>query len=137
MRIQTWHEKRLKERHEYARAHEEISLAQRVADFVVDRRVARRMTQSELAELAGTTQATISLIENGEGNPRLDTLARILTVLKSPPKEFGRVLATAASADAGEYGVSGVCRKPSPRGCEKKAPTAKRDPNETRKSATR
>ena len=98
MRIQTWHEKRLKERHEYARAHEEISLAQRVADFVVDRRVARRMTQSELAELAGTTQATISLIENGEGNPRLDTLARLLAVLKSPPKEFGRVLAAAASA---------------------------------------
>lgn len=97
MKIQAWHERRLKERPEYARAHEEISLAQWVADFVVDRRVARGMTQTELAELAETTQATISLIENGEGNPRLDTLARLLTVLETPPRAFGRVLAAAAT----------------------------------------
>lgn len=96
MRIQAWHQKRLKESPEYARAYEEISLAQWVADFVADERVARGLTQAQLAELAGTTQATVSQIENGEGNPRLDTLARLMAAFESPPGTFGRALAAAA-----------------------------------------
>lgn len=96
MRIQTWHEKRLKESAEYARAHEEISLAQWIADFVVDERVARGWTQAQLAEVAGTTQATVSLVENGDANPRLDTLARLIAAFESPAEAFGEALAAAA-----------------------------------------
>lgn len=96
MKIRAWHEKRLKERPEYTRAHEDISLAQWVADYMVDQRVAAGLTQAQLAELAGTTQATVSLIENGEGNPRLDTLAKLMIVLEAPPEAFGDTLARAA-----------------------------------------
>ena len=81
MRIRDWHEKRLKENADYAAAHAEIAFAQSLADLLVGRRVALGLSQMELADRAGTTQATISHIENGEGNPRLDTLARILAVL--------------------------------------------------------
>ncbi len=98
MKIRAWHEKRLNERPEYARAHEDISLAQWVADYVVDQRVAAGLTQAQLAELAGTTQATVSLIENGDGNPRLDTLAKLMSVLEAPTEAFGEALARAAIA---------------------------------------
>lgn len=100
MKIRAWHEKRLEERPEYARAHEDISLAQWVADYVVDQRVAAGLTQAQLADLAGTTQATVSLIENGEGNPRLDTLAKLMGVFEAVPEDFGNALARAVVGGA-------------------------------------
>lgn len=82
MRIQTWHDRKLRENADYATAHADIGLSEWLADLIVDRRVARGLTQVQLAELAGTTQATVSQLENGLGNPRLDTLARLLTALE-------------------------------------------------------
>ena len=39
------------------------------------------LVQSELGEMTRSRQATISILESGEGSVRLDTLFRILAVL--------------------------------------------------------
>jgi transcriptional regulator with XRE-family HTH domain len=56
-------------------------LAQRLAADVARLRVARRLSQAELARLCGTTQSAIARLERGARPPRLDTLARIATAL--------------------------------------------------------
>lgn len=49
--------------------------------LVLERRLALGMSQRELADRIGTSQNRIYLIENGEANPTLDTLQRLVTVL--------------------------------------------------------
>jgi ribosome-binding protein aMBF1 (putative translation factor) len=44
-------------------------------------RVARGLTQRQLAEMAGVPQADISRIESGAGNPTEATLQRLATAL--------------------------------------------------------
>jgi len=44
-------------------------------------RIEKKLTQQQLAVKAETTQAEIARIENGYGNPRLDTLLRIAGAL--------------------------------------------------------
>ena len=44
---------------------------------MIDARVSRNLTQKELSELTGITQADISRIENGTRNPSLAMLKRI------------------------------------------------------------
>ena len=44
---------------------------------IVDGREARALTQKQLAEVTGITQADISRLENGTANPSLRTLKRL------------------------------------------------------------
>ena len=46
-----------------------------------ERRIFLKLTQQDLAEMARTTPRTIYQVENGEGNPSLDTLTNITDVL--------------------------------------------------------
>ena len=48
---------------------------------MIDARVSQNLTQKELSELTGITQADISRIENGTRNPSLAMLKRIAAVL--------------------------------------------------------
>ena len=59
-------------------------------------RIARRLTQPQLAELAGMTQAAISKIENGDTDMKLSTLAILRTALALDItiKPLGRLLKT-------------------------------------------
>jgi transcriptional regulator with XRE-family HTH domain len=52
-----------------------------IADQVTEQRVARDLSQRELAELCGTTQSAIARVERGRRPPRIDTLLRIANVL--------------------------------------------------------
>jgi len=52
-----------------------------LAGQVADHRVARNLSQRELAELCGTTQSAIARFEAGTHPPRLDTLLRIAAAL--------------------------------------------------------
>lgn len=56
-------------------------LAEQLAAEVVRLRVARQLSQAELARLCGTTQSAIARLERGARPPRLDTLARIAEAL--------------------------------------------------------
>jgi predicted transcriptional regulator len=53
----------------------------RIADEVTERRRARGLSQTELAELVGTTQSAIARLESGGRPPRIDTLLRIADAL--------------------------------------------------------
>jgi ribosome-binding protein aMBF1 (putative translation factor) len=52
-----------------------------VARQVAEQRRARQLSQSELAELCGTTQSAIARLEAGGRPPRIDTLLRIAEAL--------------------------------------------------------
>jgi ribosome-binding protein aMBF1 (putative translation factor) len=53
----------------------------RIADQVATQRVARNLSQRELAALCGTTQSAIARLEAGGRPPRIDTLLRIADAL--------------------------------------------------------
>jgi transcriptional regulator with XRE-family HTH domain len=53
-----------------------------VADAILDARMERGWTQSELALRAETTQSRICEIENRTTNARIDTISRIASVLR-------------------------------------------------------
>jgi transcriptional regulator with XRE-family HTH domain len=83
VKLKAWHERELARDPEYAKAIAEIAYAQRVADSVVAERIRVGLTQEELAARAGTTQARISEIEHGIGNPTLDTVTRVMAALRA------------------------------------------------------
>jgi predicted transcriptional regulator len=53
-----------------------------IADKVSEQRLARKLSQRELAELCGTTQSAIARLERGGRPPRIDTLLRIAEALE-------------------------------------------------------
>ena len=72
----------------------------RLADDVAQRRVELGLSQTELADLCGTTQSAIARLESGGRPPRIDTLLRIANALdcelavelrpRTKPKKGGR-----------------------------------------------
>lgn len=56
-----------------------------LGDCVYKNRKRLKMTQAELAEKTGVTEQTIRKIEHGEGNPQLDVLCSLITVLGVNP----------------------------------------------------
>ncbi|MDQ3992683.1 MAG: helix-turn-helix domain-containing protein [Actinomycetota bacterium] len=52
-----------------------------IADQVAEQRLARGLSQKQLAELCGTTQSAIARLEAGGRPPRIDTLLRIANAL--------------------------------------------------------
>jgi DNA-binding XRE family transcriptional regulator len=74
-----WEELKRSRRHEpavqegYERARRAFELGQQVRAL----RVARGLTQAELAKMIGTSQAAIARLEAGGVDPRIQTLARL------------------------------------------------------------
>ncbi len=70
------------------RLHERIIAGDRgwffanIADKVAARRLAKNLSQRELAEMCGTTQSAIARLERGGRPPRIDTLLRIAEALE-------------------------------------------------------
>lgn len=54
---------------------------QEIGHIILKRRQDLSLKQADLAELTGITSKTIYLIENGTGNPSLETLEKIAGVL--------------------------------------------------------
>jgi DNA-binding XRE family transcriptional regulator len=52
-----------------------------IAERVADRRRELGLSQTEVAELVGTTQSAIARLESGARPPRIDTLLRIAEAL--------------------------------------------------------
>jgi predicted transcriptional regulator len=69
------------------RLHERIVAGDRgwffaqIAERVAEQRIAKGLSQRQLAELCGTTQSAIARLERGGRPPRIDTLLRIADAL--------------------------------------------------------
>ena len=48
----------------------------------------RMLTQAELAQRAGTTEATVNRLENGLQRPRISTVRRLAEALGVPPEDL-------------------------------------------------
>ncbi len=59
----------------------DLKKREKVADIIQSIRVQKGYTQQQLADLSGTTQKTVSRIENGEFSPNLDLLYAFLSAL--------------------------------------------------------
>ncbi len=57
------------------------SLARQFGNQVAIRRRALKLSQTELADIVGTTQAAIARIEAGASNPTLQTIERLAAAL--------------------------------------------------------
>ncbi len=65
----------------------------RLARAVRELRMARRLTQKELAELAGSSQPRVAAVERGQGT--LDQLIRFMFALGADRKKLARAIAAA------------------------------------------
>jgi predicted transcriptional regulator len=78
---------RAEEKGAVERLHERIVAGDRgwffaqIAEKVAEQRMAKSLSQRELAELCGTTQSAIARLERGGRPPRIDTLLRIADAL--------------------------------------------------------
>lgn len=52
-----------------------------MAEAMIKARLAKKMTQVELAEKAGVTQNTIARLESGTNNPTIATVSRVAAAL--------------------------------------------------------
>ena len=62
-------------------ADEDATFYAGIAAQVTEHRVARGLSQRELAELCGTTQSAIARLESGSRPPKIDTLLRVAAAL--------------------------------------------------------
>jgi DNA-binding XRE family transcriptional regulator len=53
----------------------------RIAESMIKARVAKNLTQEQLAKKAGVTQNTIARLESGTNNPTVATISRVAGVL--------------------------------------------------------
>jgi transcriptional regulator with XRE-family HTH domain len=67
---------------EFREAREELQLAFTFADAVLDARLKKGWSQTELARRIGTRQANISRIEAGLANPTLELIEKICEALE-------------------------------------------------------
>ncbi|MGY0497382.1 helix-turn-helix domain-containing protein [Nocardia sp. FBN12] len=74
-------ERQLTEPAEVTEARREIRLSMALAQAVYDRRTELGLTQAELGERAGLTQAKISRIEGSDTDPTLPLLAKLAAAL--------------------------------------------------------
>jgi|SRR5450759_195572 ribosome-binding protein aMBF1 (putative translation factor) len=56
-------------------------LVAEIAEQVIEQRIARDLSQKELADLCATSQPAIARLESGARPPRIDTLQRIASAL--------------------------------------------------------
>ena len=76
----------LRQDEKYRREERRIAPYYDLAREIIQRRLDNKLTQKELAKLAGTYQGRISKIESGEHNVRISTIIQIADALNSQLK---------------------------------------------------
>jgi transcriptional regulator with XRE-family HTH domain len=54
---------------------------QKIGEIILNRRKVLKLSQQDLAEMAGVATKSVYQVENGQGNPGLITLSKLLEVL--------------------------------------------------------
>lgn len=68
---------------EFRREYEKLEPEFQIARALIEARVKKRMTSSEIAEKAGTKESIISRLEGMEGDPSLSLIKRIAHALNA------------------------------------------------------
>lgn len=78
--VDAWHEVQLADP-AYARAVADNDVADQIAVGILQARLARGLSQVELARLVGTSNSAISRLESGTHRPSISTLERVAAAL--------------------------------------------------------
>lgn len=62
-------------------ASERLAIRTAIARAIIDARIAKKWTQQQLADAAGTKQSRISDLEGARGNPTIETIERVARAL--------------------------------------------------------
>ena len=82
MTLKEYKEKRMKDP-EFAKAYDEIQPEMNITRAILDARIRAGMTQMELAEKSGISQADICRLEKGTRNPSIALLKRLADAMDS------------------------------------------------------
>lgn len=97
--------KKLLQRSSVRKAMEENRVAYEIAEMIIDARIRKGLTQSELAKKVGTKQPSIARIERGESSPSISFLEKIAAALGmklvSPKFEDSKEVKYSYSKDQG------------------------------------
>ncbi|MDB5178965.1 MAG: putative transcriptional regulator [Patescibacteria group bacterium] len=74
---------------EFKQAYSKLDLSYEIGKMIIDARIARGLTQADLAQLIGTKQPSIARIESGNSLPSITFLAKVAEALGTqllPPR---------------------------------------------------
>ncbi|TVR02431.1 MAG: helix-turn-helix domain-containing protein [Desulfovibrionales bacterium] len=71
---------------------EDIDMKLALADIIVQKRKAQKMTQAKLAEAIGSSQSRIAKVEHGDPSVSLELMMKALIGLGSSRQEIGRAI---------------------------------------------
>ena len=74
---------------EVKRAYDELEPEYKLAHSLIKARLAKKMTQAELAEKSGVNQVIIARLESGTANPTVGTVNRVANTLGKELKLVG------------------------------------------------
>ena len=66
---------------EFKAAYDALEPEFKMAKRMIDARLAKKLTQEQLAKKAGVTQNTIARLESGTNNPTIATVSRVASAL--------------------------------------------------------
>jgi DNA-binding XRE family transcriptional regulator len=81
--------KRLLEDPEVKAAYDALEPEYKLAESMIEARLAKKLTQEQLAAKAGVSQTVIARLESGTNNPTIATVSRVARVLGKEIKLVG------------------------------------------------
>jgi DNA-binding XRE family transcriptional regulator len=87
----TWkeHKQELMKNPKLKEAYDALEPEYRLASELICARISKKMTQEQVAEMAGVSRAVVARLESGTSNPTIDTISRVATVLGKEVKLVG------------------------------------------------
>ena len=79
----TWkeHKQELMRNPKFKAAYDALEPEYQLASALIKARIAKKMTQAEVAEKSGVSRTVIARLESGTSNPTLATVSRVANVL--------------------------------------------------------
>ncbi|HEY4963365.1 MAG TPA: helix-turn-helix transcriptional regulator [Candidatus Saccharimonadales bacterium] len=87
----TWkqHKAGLMKNPKFKDAYDALEPEYRLANELINARIGKKMTQTEVAEKAGVSRTVIARLESGTTNPTLGTVSRVASILGKELKLVG------------------------------------------------
>lgn len=87
----TWkeHKQELMKNPKFKEAYDALEPEYRLASELISARISKKMTQEQVAEMAGVSRTVVARLESGTSNPTIDTISRVATVLGKEVKLVG------------------------------------------------